>query len=239
MTAETLRSPSTSTEGVHLLHQTPTQNSTSLEPRRPFLNGPGYSPTPATSPKSQDEPIYRTKPHNQPSNMDTSDYMMSPIMTTEGSTVDREDLGHRDCDDDDRKKDKSKKKRYTKSRSRVKNPGTVVKIKKTRRLKANDRERNRMHNLNSALDKLRCILPTFSEETKLTKIETLRFAHNYIWALSETLKMLDSKGGQPNSAQRQGDGLGHCMTSDSSIQPPPLYGYCSAQSYLQAQHGHL
>nr|XP_057906968.1 neurogenin-3 [Doryrhamphus excisus] len=58
-----------------------------------------------------------------------------------------------------------------------------------RRMKANDRERHRMHNLNSALNTLRNILPALPEDAKLTKIETLRFAHNYIWALTETLRM--------------------------------------------------
>lgn len=62
-----------------------------------------------------------------------------------------------------------------------------------RRVKANDRERHRMHNLNSALDALRGILPVLPEDTKLTKIETLRFAHNYIWALTETLRMADQE----------------------------------------------
>lgn len=82
-----------------------------------------------------------------------------------------------------------KKKRYTKSRLRNRNPMVVQKVKKVRRMKANDRERNRMHSLNTALDSLREVLPTFSEESKLTKIETLRMAHNYIWALTETLKI--------------------------------------------------
>lgn len=89
--------------------------------------------------------------------------------------------------------DKGKKKRLTKSRTRARSPTVVVRIKKNRRLKANDRERNRMHMLNKALEKLRKVLPTFPDDTKLTKIETLRFAHNYIWALSETVKMLDSR----------------------------------------------
>ncbi|XP_037394563.1 neurogenin-3 [Pygocentrus nattereri] len=60
-----------------------------------------------------------------------------------------------------------------------------------RRTKANDRERHRMHNLNSALDALRNVLPTFPDDAKLTKIETLRFAHNYIWALTETLRIAE------------------------------------------------
>ncbi|KAM5171941.1 neurogenin-1 [Mantella aurantiaca] len=85
-------------------------------------------------------------------------------------------------------KEEKKKRR---GRSRVKNEAVLHTIKKTRRVKANDRERNRMHNLNSALDELRDILPCFPDDTKLTKIETLRLAHNYIWALSETLRLAD------------------------------------------------
>lgn len=76
------------------------------------------------------------------------------------------------------------KNRMTRSRS----PSQILRIKKHRRMKANDRERNRMHTLNEALDRLRCALPTFPEDTKLTKIETLRFAHNYIFALKQVLE---------------------------------------------------
>ncbi|XP_043275236.1 basic helix-loop-helix neural transcription factor TAP [Venturia canescens] len=81
------------------------------------------------------------------------------------------------------KEEKRKKSRST----RCKSPTQVLKIKRNRRIKANDRERHRMHTLNDALERLRMALPTFPEDTKLTKIETLRFAHNYIWALSQTL----------------------------------------------------
>ncbi|XP_073416181.1 neurogenin-3 [Dendrobates tinctorius] len=93
-------------------------------------------------------------------------------------------------------------------RSQVKNEVTVIKQKKNRRIKANDRERNRMHNLNSALDALRSVLPTFPDDAKLTKIETLRFAHNYIWALSETLRLADhslfniAQQGMPDSFEK-------------------------------------
>uniref|UniRef100_A0AAY5EZ79 BHLH domain-containing protein n=1 Tax=Electrophorus electricus TaxID=8005 RepID=A0AAY5EZ79_ELEEL len=68
-----------------------------------------------------------------------------------------------------------------KRRGRARNEATVHVMKKNRRLKANDRERNRMHNLNDALDTLRSVLPT------------LRFAHNYIWALSETIRIADQR----------------------------------------------
>ncbi|KAM9197072.1 neurogenin-3 [Dugong dugon] len=76
-------------------------------------------------------------------------------------------------------------------RSRPKSELALSRQRRSRRKKANDRERNRMHNLNSALDALRGVLPTFPDDAKLTKIETLRFAHNYIWALTQTLRLAD------------------------------------------------
>lgn len=91
-------------------------------------------------------------------------------------------------------KETKTKRRYATGRNRVsraKSPSQVQKIKRCRRMKANDRERNRMHILNEALERLRCVLPTFPEDTKLTKIETLRFAHSYIWALSQTVNNVD------------------------------------------------
>jgi len=95
-------------------------------------------------------------------------------------------------------------KRTRKPRRRNVSPQMLIRVKRTRRLKANDRERNRMHNLNSALDHLRCSLPTFPDDAKLTKIETLRFAHNYIWTLTETLRLLDVQD-RLLTAQRRGD----------------------------------
>lgn len=60
-----------------------------------------------------------------------------------------------------------------------------------RRNKANARERHRMHGLNAALDRLRSRIPLkyarASSQQKLSKIETLRLAHNYIFALSQIL----------------------------------------------------
>jgi len=80
-------------------------------------------------------------------------------------------------------------------RSSNRSPTEIQRLKRIRRAKANDRERNRMHMLNVALEKLRVVLPAFPDETKLTKIETLRFANNYIWALTESLKAIEN--GEP------------------------------------------
>ncbi|XP_064370541.1 neurogenin-3 [Dromaius novaehollandiae] len=76
-------------------------------------------------------------------------------------------------------------------RGQARSEGLLSKQKRSRRMKANDRERNRMHHLNSALDALRSVLPTFPDDAKLTKIETLRFAHNYIWALTQSLRLAE------------------------------------------------
>lgn len=71
---------------------------------------------------------------------------------------------------------------------------------RARRRKANARERNRMHNLNAAFDRLRQHLPIFNRMDdadvhatirKLTKIDTLRMAQNYIVAL---MMILDANG---------------------------------------------
>ncbi|XP_050312071.1 neurogenic differentiation factor 6-A-like [Anthonomus grandis grandis] len=66
---------------------------------------------------------------------------------------------------------------------------------RVRRSKANARERNRMHGLNAALDALRRCMPiqmthsdVNSSPQKLSKIETLRLARNYISAMSQTLQ---------------------------------------------------
>ena len=106
-------------------------------------------------------------------------------------------------DSDENSSNGGKRKRYTRSRCRNRSPSCVQRIRRHRRLKANDRERNRMHSLNDALDGLRQVLPKFPDDTKLTKIETLRFAHNYIWALSEMLKMVDSGAPVPSEFMEQ------------------------------------
>ena len=65
---------------------------------------------------------------------------------------------------------------------------------KQRRLTANARERNRMHGLNDALEQLRTLVPCSSSHHKLSKIDTLRLAKNYISVLAEML----ASGNIPN-----------------------------------------
>lgn len=57
-----------------------------------------------------------------------------------------------------------------------------------RRVKANARERSRMHGLNDALETLRGHIPLSYHHQRLSKIETLRLARNYIAILSRSLQ---------------------------------------------------
>jgi hypothetical protein len=66
-------------------------------------------------------------------------------------------------------------------------PARVARFK-VRRIKANGRERERMKGLNEQLEVLRETIPCFSLSQKLSKIETLRLAKNYIEALSEMIQ---------------------------------------------------
>uniref|UniRef100_A0A182TDD8 BHLH domain-containing protein n=2 Tax=Anopheles melas TaxID=34690 RepID=A0A182TDD8_9DIPT len=119
------------------------------------------------------------------------------------------------------------KRKYAMGKSRItrnRSPTQVMRIKRVRRLKANDRERNRMHTLNEALERLRLTLPTFPEDTKLTKIETLRFAYNYIFSL---VQLLDLDGSiqldleKLQSLTLSGERINKELFDAMFINPPP------------------
>ncbi|XP_026686054.1 protein dimmed-like [Diaphorina citri] len=56
-----------------------------------------------------------------------------------------------------------------------------------RRLESNERERMRMHSLNDAFQSLREVIPHVKKERRLSKIETLTLAKNYIMALTNVI----------------------------------------------------
>lgn len=100
-------------------------------------------------------------------------------MGSEDAEEDEEDEEEEQEDENESKRRGPKKKRMTKARQER---------FRARRIKANARERSRMHGLNDALENLRNIMPCHSKTQKLSKIETLRLARNYICALSEALE---------------------------------------------------
>ncbi|XP_071251352.1 neurogenin-1 [Salvelinus alpinus] len=134
-------------------------------------------------------------------------------------------------------------------RGRARNEATVHVVKKNRRVKANDRERNRMHSLNDALETLRTVLPAFPDDSKLTKIETLRFAHNYIWALSETIRIADIEQRQNKSRadaslllpspcviDASSPGSDACSWSSSASSSSSSPSYCTSSPSSPAVH---
>lgn len=65
--------------------------------------------------------------------------------------------------------------------------------KTRKRLESNERERMRMHQLNDAFQGLRDICPHVKNGRKLSKIETLTLARNYILSLTEMIVNLEKK----------------------------------------------
>ncbi|KAM4795123.1 neurogenic differentiation factor 4 [Rhinophrynus dorsalis] len=114
--------------------------------------------------------------------------MLSGLSHEEQESIDGEEDEEEEENGDKPKKRGPKKKKMTKAR---------IERFRVRRVKANARERSRMHGLNDALENLRRVMPCYSKTQKLSKIETLRLARNYIWALSEVLERdqtADGKG---------------------------------------------
>ena len=131
-------------------------------------------------------------------------------------------------------------KKTRKRRRRDKSPSDVPVMKQVRRVKANDRERNRMHGLNDALDELRTVLPTYPDESRLTKIETLRFAYSYIWALTQMLEKEKVEAGMSpgmfNPMPSNGEAPGSHVPSHEMILNPS--GYPPMEHYqMQAGNG--
>ncbi|XP_050544063.1 protein dimmed-like [Daktulosphaira vitifoliae] len=64
---------------------------------------------------------------------------------------------------------------------------TSGKDKNVRRLESNERERLRMHSINDAFQSLREVIPHVKKDRRLSKIETLTLAKNYIIALTKII----------------------------------------------------
>ncbi|XP_035259597.1 class A basic helix-loop-helix protein 15 [Anguilla rostrata] len=78
----------------------------------------------------------------------------------------------------------SRAERGAKTASRRRRLHSSTKEHNVRRLESNERERQRMHKLNNAFQALREAIPHVKTDKKLSKIETLTLAKNYIKALT-------------------------------------------------------
>uniref|UniRef100_A0A6J0UAF7 Class A basic helix-loop-helix protein 15 n=1 Tax=Pogona vitticeps TaxID=103695 RepID=A0A6J0UAF7_9SAUR len=95
-----------------------------------------------------------------------------------------------------------------KATSRAAKPSWSSKDRRLRRLESNERERQRMHKLNNAFQALREVIPHVRAENKLSKIETLTLAKNYIKSLTSTILSMSNghfsaiEGGGPDPGSR-------------------------------------
>ncbi|XP_028844610.1 class A basic helix-loop-helix protein 15-like [Denticeps clupeoides] len=77
-----------------------------------------------------------------------------------------------------------------------------AKERNVRRLESNERERQRMHKLNNAFQALREAVPHIRADKKLSKIETLTLAKNYIKALTTIILGMTSDPQRGSHAPR-------------------------------------
>ncbi|XP_061515058.1 protein dimmed [Anopheles gambiae] len=91
-----------------------------------------------------------------------------------------------------------------------------AKERNLRRLESNERERMRMHSLNDAFQSLREVIPHVKKERRLSKIETLTLAKNYITALTDVIIVMRGEG---EAAAAANAGLPLAGSSSSSTLP--------------------
>ncbi|NWR73447.1 BHA15 protein, partial [Centropus unirufus] len=89
--------------------------------------------------------------------------------------------------------------------ARAKHPWSN-KDRRLKRLESNERERQRMHKLNNAFQALREVIPHVRAENKLSKLETLTLAKNYIKSLTSII--LNMSNGQFPTAEGMGAAWG-------------------------------
>lgn len=83
--------------------------------------------------------------------------------------------------------DFSERKMKSPKKSAKRRKGVSARERNMRRIESNERERQRMHSLNDAFEGLRDVIPHINMERKLSKIETLTLAKNYIKALTNVI----------------------------------------------------
>lgn len=86
------------------------------------------------------------------------------------------------------KKSSSYEKNILSSGKEERRNGSRTENAKERRLRANHRERRRIQSINGAMEALRKAIPDTRHNTKITKLQLLRLAQNYIKTLTEILR---------------------------------------------------
>lgn len=87
------------------------------------------------------------------------------------------------------------------------------------RLAANMRERRRMTSLNTAFEKLKETIPIFPYEKKLSRIQTLRLAIDYIEFMGSILHQPTTASSDCNPQQSVEQGNSSCMNTSAGQSP--------------------
>ena len=126
--------------------------------------------------------------NNEPSSRDRKRPHRAMTATSSGAAESKaespgspSDSGISSTNDDSERKAKSAR------RSSKRRKGLNARERNLRRLESNERERMRMHSLNDAFQELREVIPHVNLGRKLSKIETLTLAKNYIKALTNVI----------------------------------------------------
>ena len=97
------------------------------------------------------------------------------------------------------------KKQKTSRRCVRRRKGINARERNSRRLESNERERMRMHSLNDAFQGLREVIPHVRLGRKLSKIETLTLAKNYVKALTNVI--CEGRGEEPAYPNLNNEGV--------------------------------
>ncbi|KAH3871702.1 hypothetical protein DPMN_034913 [Dreissena polymorpha] len=131
-----------------------------------------------------------------------TDSLMEPVSPSDSS-------GALSNSDDYADRKKRTPKNVTKRRK-----GGSARERNMRRIESNERERQRMHSINDAFEGLRTVIPHINMGRKLSKIETLMLAKNYIKALTNVVCDLRGEKAVFNDIYENAPAL-HGVTSDN------------------------
>ncbi|XP_076248187.1 uncharacterized protein LOC143188042 [Calliopsis andreniformis] len=108
--------------------------------------------------------------------------------------------------------------------------GVTPRERTLRRLESNERERMRMHSLNDAFQSLREVIPHVTKERRLSKIETLTLAKNYIVALTDVICAMRSEEkaieqqNEVSESQESSSNVNICLNMNIPISSKSLKG---------------
>ena len=130
------------------------------------------------------------------------------------------------------RKGKRRRRKSSSGLARRKKSALNARERNLRRLESNERERMRMHSLNDAFQGLREVVPHVRLERKLSKIETLTLAKNYIMALTNVVCEMRGEKSPYNMLKGPEAASGHEMSATAMNSNSGDNNHCSDNEFL-------